>query len=113
MTPPTVEETQRTVRAMVLALVVLVVGTFAVCKLQPSTAVQVPRREPPRLSELPPLGGPEIRSCDNHQLVGAVNRPRPGGPTSPISGVWISVPGRNAFLGVSRRPWDRSSVVSG
>jgi hypothetical protein len=38
---------------MVLALVVLLVGTMAVCGLQPGTAVELPRR-----------GAQEIRSCD-------------------------------------------------
>lgn len=97
MTEPTVRDTQRTLRLLVLALVVLGLGLAAVCGLQPRTAVRVG-------VELPPKRGPEIRSCSRAELLHVASRPPGWGDSCPKSRVWNSAPGSLLLIGLAGPP---------
>jgi len=99
---PTVGETTRTLRLLVLALVVLLIGTIAVCGLQPRTAVELPRR-----------GAQEIRSCEIHQLLVLAGRPPRGPRNCPDSGVSDSDPRSSRLIGPIEAPCERLAGLSG
>ena len=118
MTDPTVRETQRELRLVVLALVVLGLGAAAVCNLDRRTVTRIrkPNQPPPREVDGRSLSIPGAKLALPVELL-LVPQLHHGPLRFPAycasADVWISEPGDGRFLRLRRFPWDRRYVVSG
>ena len=111
-------ETDRDLRVVVLALVVLALGAAAVCGLERSTVMRI--RKPNQAAPLEATGRslsterPKIGF--NHELLAVAqlhHGPPRIGPYCASADDANSEPGGSRFLRFRRPPWERRCVVNG